>query len=32
VNFRADGADVIGQIVDMTIVDALPNSLRGALA
>ena len=32
VNFRADGADVIGRIVDMTIVDALPNSLRGALA
>ena len=32
VNFRADCADVIGQIVDMTIVDALPNSLRGALA
>ena len=32
VNFRADGADVIGQIVDMTIVDALPNSLRGELA
>ncbi len=32
VNFRADSADVIGQIVDMTIVDALPNSLRGELA
>ncbi len=32
VNFSADGADVIGQIVDMTIVDALPNSLRGELA
>ena len=32
VNFRAEGADVIGRIVDMTIVDALPNSLRGALA
>ncbi len=32
VNFRADGADVIGRIVDITIVDALPNSLRGALA
>ncbi len=32
VNFSADGADVIGQIVDMTIVDALPNSLRGEIA
>ncbi|NBS25247.1 MAG: tRNA (N6-isopentenyl adenosine(37)-C2)-methylthiotransferase MiaB [Gammaproteobacteria bacterium] len=29
VNFRADDHNVIGQIVDMKITDALPNSLRG---
>jgi tRNA-2-methylthio-N6-dimethylallyladenosine synthase len=32
VNFRTDTMDVIGQIVDMKIIDALPNSLRGELA
>ena len=32
VNFRADDHNVIGQIVDMKITDALPNSLRGELA
>jgi tRNA-2-methylthio-N6-dimethylallyladenosine synthase len=31
VNFRTDTMDVIGQIVDMKIIDALPNSLRGEL-
>jgi len=29
VNFRADDHNVIGQIVDIKITDALPNSLRG---
>ena len=32
VNFRADDHNIIGQIVDMKITDALPNSLRGELA
>jgi tRNA-2-methylthio-N6-dimethylallyladenosine synthase len=32
VNFRTDTRDVIGQIVDMKITGALPNSLRGDLA
>ena len=31
VNFRTDTMDVIGKIVDMKIIDALPNSLRGEL-
>jgi tRNA-2-methylthio-N6-dimethylallyladenosine synthase len=31
VNFRTDTMDVIGQIVDMKITGALPNSLRGEL-
>jgi len=32
VNFRADDHSIVGQIVDMKITDALPNSLRGELA
>jgi tRNA-2-methylthio-N6-dimethylallyladenosine synthase len=32
VNFRAGSDDVIGQIVDITITAALPNSLRGEIA
>ena len=32
VNFRAESAEIIGQIVDMKIIAALPNSLRGEIA
>lgn len=32
VNFRTDSHDIIGNIIDMKITDALPNSLRGELA
>jgi tRNA-2-methylthio-N6-dimethylallyladenosine synthase len=31
VNFTADDADLIGRFVDVEILDALPNSLRGSL-
>ncbi|MBT5484606.1 MAG: tRNA (N6-isopentenyl adenosine(37)-C2)-methylthiotransferase MiaB [Gammaproteobacteria bacterium] len=32
VNFRAESNDIIGQIVDLKIASALPNSLRGEMA
>ena len=32
VNFASDDIDLIGQFVDLTIIEALPNSLRGAEA
>ena len=31
VNFRCDNHDIIGEFADVTITDALPNSLRGEL-
>jgi tRNA-2-methylthio-N6-dimethylallyladenosine synthase len=31
VNFRADGADLVGHFADVRISEALPNSLRGVL-
>ena len=31
VNFRSDSIDLVGQLINIRINDALPNSLRGTL-
>jgi len=32
VNFNSDGQDLVGQFINLKIVEAMPNSLRGVMA